>query len=592
MVRNLSLVWKFTLVALVTPLAVLIVAAAALYGTEKLKGEYDTMHDFMLVPIMALDRANLDREILGRALSELTLSTPGSREHDEQAKAAEDAISSITKAVERYRRDWLTTASPEFTATLAAMGLAALQGDEADALRRLEATLAGIKPHHEAVLAGKAVDTIALTRELGSMRGALDDLVAVNQRFAEVSNASAQATIRSMISTVFAVSVALTVAAVALGWRLSQSLSRPVTSLSAASSRLAQGILDVDLEGLGGNGGAPTRDEVGVMSASFAGLIQKLVSVLQGVRRGADEVRTAAGQVAVSSQSLSQGTTEQAATIEETTTTLSAMSALIAQNAQSNAVMEQMAVKGARDAEESAETVREAARAMKMIAQRITVVEEIAHQTNLLALNAAIEAARVGELGRGFAVVAAEVRRLAGRVEGDLGANGVEPGGGRARDGSARGARAEHPEDDRSREGGRGGVERARVERVADEPGDGSGGPGHAAERGGGRGAREHGRGARGAGGDAGRDRRVLPVRGGAGRPAPSARPLARGPPQRAAEGEGLMKEVRFRPWDRAGSAPFLRAASRSTPCSSRRPRRRRSPRSTRRASSPPGRPG
>jgi methyl-accepting chemotaxis protein len=416
MVRNLSLVWKFTLVALVTPLAVLIVAAAALYGTEKLKGEYDTMHDFMLVPIMALDRANLDREILGRALSELTLSTPDSREHDEQAKAAEDAISSITKAVERYRRDWLTTASPEFTATLAAMGLAALQGDEADALRRLEATLAGIKPHHEAVLAGKAVDTIALTRELGSMRGALDDLVAVNQRFAEVSNASAQATIRSMISTVFAVSVALTVAAVALGWRLSQSLSRPVTSLSAASSRLAQGILDVDLEGLGGNGGAPTRDEVGVMSASFAGLIQKLVSVLQGVRGGADEVRTAAGQVAVSSQSLSQGTTEQAATIEETTTTLSAMSALIAQNAQSNAVMEQMAVKGARDAEESAETVREAARAMKMIAQRITVVEEIAHQTNLLALNAAIEAARVGELGRGFAVVAAEVRRLAERT--------------------------------------------------------------------------------------------------------------------------------------------------------------------------------
>jgi len=416
MVRNLSLVWKFTLVALVTPLAVLIVAAAALYGTEKLKGEYDTMHDFMLVPIMALDRANLDREILGRALSELTLSTPDSREHDEQAKAAEDAISSITKAVERYRRDWLTTASPEFTATLSAMGLAALQGDEADALRRLEATLAGIKPHHEAVLAGKAVDTIALTRELGSMRGALDDLVAVNQRFAEVSNASAQATIRSMISTVFAVSVALTVAAVALGWRLSQSLSRPVTSLSAASSRLAQGILDVDLEGLGGNGGAPTRDEVGVMSASFAGLIQKLVSVLQGVRGGADEVRTAAGQVAVSSQSLSQGTTEQAATIEETTTTLSAMSALIAQNAQSNAVMEQMAVKGARDAEESAETVREAARAMKMIAQRITVVEEIAHQTNLLALNAAIEAARVGELGRGFAVVAAEVKRLAERT--------------------------------------------------------------------------------------------------------------------------------------------------------------------------------
>jgi methyl-accepting chemotaxis protein len=417
-IRNLSLFWKFTLVALTTPLAVVIVAAAALLGAERLKSEYDNMHDFMLVPIMALDQANLDREILGRTLRELALETPGSKEHNEKARTAGATSENVAKTIARYRKNWLTTASPEFTATLVEMGQAALQTNEADALSRLEASVAAIGPHQTAIHKGGAVDQNALELELAAMRKAFDDLVAVNQRFADISNASAQAGIRKMTSTILAVSLALSAAAVALGWRLSRLLSRPVTSLRDASAQLAQGTLDVNLEDLGGStaGGGPTRDEVGAMSASFAELVEKLVSVLRSVRAGADEVRMAAGQVANASQALSQGTAEQAACVEETTATLTQMSASIDHNARNNGLMEQMAIKGAADAEESGETVREAAQAMKRIAERITVVEEIAHQTNLLALNAAIEAARVGELGRGFAVVATEVRRLAERT--------------------------------------------------------------------------------------------------------------------------------------------------------------------------------
>jgi methyl-accepting chemotaxis protein len=418
--RNLSLFWKFTVVALTTPLAVLVVAAAALFGTERLKREYDNMHDFMLVPIMALDEANLDREVLGRTLRELALEAPGSKEHNEKTRAAGDANESVAKTIARYRREWVTTMSPEFTATLVEMGQAGLQAKEADALSRLEAALAAIGPSRSAIQKGEAVDHNALDQELAAMREAFDDLVAVNRRFADISNASAQAGIRAMISTILAVSIGLSAAAIALGWRLSRSLSRPVTSLRDASARLAQGMLDVKLEDLYSDGpaagGARTRDEVGAMSASFAELVEKLVSVLRRVRAGADEVQTAAGQVSNASQALSQGTAEQATCVEETTSTLSQMSSSIDHNARNNTLMEQMAIKGAADAEESGETVREAAQAMKRIAERITVVEEIAHQTNLLALNAAIEAARVGELGRGFAVVATEVRRLAERT--------------------------------------------------------------------------------------------------------------------------------------------------------------------------------
>jgi methyl-accepting chemotaxis protein len=93
------------------------------------------------------------------------------------------------------------------------------------------------------------------------------------------------------------------------------------------------------------------------------------------------------------------------------------MNASITQNAENSRQLEQMALKGAHDVEESGKVVEEALTAMQTIAQKISIVEEIAYQTNLLALNAAIEAARAGEHGKGFAVVAAEVRKLAERSQ-------------------------------------------------------------------------------------------------------------------------------------------------------------------------------
>src|SRR5205085_7286454 len=93
------------------------------------------------------------------------------------------------------------------------------------------------------------------------------------------------------------------------------------------------------------------------------------------------------------------------------------MNASIAQNADNSRQTESMAMKGSRDAEESGGSVRESVEAMKSIAEKVSIIEEIAYQTNLLALNAAIEAARAGDHGRGFAVVATEVRKLAERSQ-------------------------------------------------------------------------------------------------------------------------------------------------------------------------------
>ena len=93
------------------------------------------------------------------------------------------------------------------------------------------------------------------------------------------------------------------------------------------------------------------------------------------------------------------------------------MGSNIKQNADNAQQTDKIATKSAKDAKESGKCVLEAVAAMKEIASKISIIEEIARQTNLLALNAAIEAARAGEHGKGFAVVAAEVRKLAERSQ-------------------------------------------------------------------------------------------------------------------------------------------------------------------------------
>jgi methyl-accepting chemotaxis protein len=160
-----------------------------------------------------------------------------------------------------------------------------------------------------------------------------------------------------------------------------------------------------------------SHNEIGAMARSFNEFVDKLSIIIIQVRETTNAVSAAATQVSSSAQELSRGTSEQAASVEETSASLEEMHASISQNAENSRQMEQMALKGAKDVEESGKAVAESVDAMKSIAEKISIIEEIAYQTNLLALNAAIEAARAGEHGKGFAVVATEVRKLAERSQ-------------------------------------------------------------------------------------------------------------------------------------------------------------------------------
>jgi len=193
--------------------------------------------------------------------------------------------------------------------------------------------------------------------------------------------------------------------------QLSTALDRMADSLqrqAEVAGTIAKGDLTIEI--------SLASDKDGLGSA-LKGMSEVLNDTLRQTMTAADNVASGSQAFSAASQQMSQGATEQAASAEEASSSIEEMTANIRQNADNALQTERIAVQSAANAEAGGEAVRQTVAAMKEIAGKIVIIEEIARQTNLLALNAAIEAARAGEHGRGFAVVAAEVRKLAERSQ-------------------------------------------------------------------------------------------------------------------------------------------------------------------------------
>lgn len=174
-------------------------------------------------------------------------------------------------------------------------------------------------------------------------------------------------------------------------------------------SRIANGDLQVKVDVKAG--------DTSSMLFAVNVMVTKLSEIITSIRSSADSLSSASEEVSATAQSMSQGASEQAASVEETSASIEQMSASISQNTENSKVTDGMSSKAAKEADEGGIAVQQTVAAMKSIADKISIIDDIAYQTNLLALNAAIEAARAGEHGKGFAVVAAEVRKLAERSQ-------------------------------------------------------------------------------------------------------------------------------------------------------------------------------
>ncbi|MDH3325435.1 MAG: methyl-accepting chemotaxis protein [Gammaproteobacteria bacterium] len=197
-----------------------------------------------------------------------------------------------------------------------------------------------------------------------------------------------------------------------LSYVIVRQITLPLQAMLAVSLELAEGDLTQRLSNIKFG-----KDEIGETAEAFNGFIERIDGVMQEVQVSVVNIGSATTQVSATAQSLSQGSTEQAANIEEVSASLEEMSSSIDQNADNSKATDDIATLAATEASQGGDAVNDTVTAMKQIAEKIVLIEDIAYKTNLLALNAAIEAARAGEHGKGFAVVADEVRKLAERSQ-------------------------------------------------------------------------------------------------------------------------------------------------------------------------------